>query len=363
MKSLVGYEWPVGRSKQVVYISQDHHIHEFFVKTGEMWQHADLTTQAGAPTASSRFLVGFSWPEGGTQQVAYLGQNGHIHELRLHKGGTWQYSNLSMLTGAPPSIQVTAGYSWTEGHSKQIVFVGDDHHIHELCVEMGKSWRHVDLTAMTSAPLPGSYFMVGYEWVAGHSKQVTYVGQDGHIHELYLKAGDIWHHADLTALTNAPHAVDLMAGFEWPEGQCKQIAFVGEDRHIHELHVSTSNGWQHADLHTITNAPLATDVLTGYAWSEERTKQIAYVGLDSRIHEFSVEVDGQWRHTDMTAQANAPVTAVTALDGFAWSAGDTKQVVYVGNDGDIRELWKPRVGNWVFGNLSQSILALPARFP
>ena len=31
MKSLVGYEWPEGHSKQVPYISQDHHIHEFFV--------------------------------------------------------------------------------------------------------------------------------------------------------------------------------------------------------------------------------------------------------------------------------------------------------------------------------------------
>src|SRR2546429_5225224 len=91
MKPLVGYEWPEGRSKQVTYISQDHHIHEFVVAIGGAWQHADLTTLAGAPRATSRFLVGYAWPEGGTKQVAYLGPEGHIQELSVHRGASWQY--------------------------------------------------------------------------------------------------------------------------------------------------------------------------------------------------------------------------------------------------------------------------------
>jgi hypothetical protein len=362
MKSLVGYEWPEGQTKQVAYISQDHHVHELVVGVHGEWQHVDLTAQAGAPVANSRFLVGFAWPEGGSKQVAYLGQEGHVHELRVHAGEVWQHSDVSMLTGAPPAIQVTAGYSWTEGRSKQIIFVGDDHHLHELCVEAGKPWRHVDLTALTNAPLPGSHFMVGYGWSVGHSKQVAYVGQDGHIHELSLEAGGLWHHEDLTAITYAPRAVDLMVGYEWPLGQCKQVAFVGEDHHLHELYKGAGNGWRYADLSHITNAPQATDVLTGYAWTEGHSKQIAYVGLDGHIHQLSVETGKEWRHMDLTAQAHVPLSSVTALDGYGWSAGETEQVVYTGEHGDIHELWRSRTDNWTLTNLSQMVMALPAKF-
>ena len=55
MKPLIGYDWPEGRSKQVAYISQDHHIHEFSVSMGGSWQHADVTQLSGAPLASSRW--------------------------------------------------------------------------------------------------------------------------------------------------------------------------------------------------------------------------------------------------------------------------------------------------------------------
>ena len=89
---------------------------------------------------------------------------------------------------------------------------------------------------------------------------------------------------------------------------------------------------------------------------------MAYVGLDGHIHEVSVEVGGQWQHEDLTVLTNAPLTSITALDGYGWAAGETKQVVSTGEDGDIHELWKPRTGSWTSTNLSQTIMALPAKF-
>ncbi len=362
MKPLVSYEWPEGRSKQVTYISQDHHLHEFFVGVGGAWQHADLTTLASAPRAINRFLVGYAWPEGGSKQVAYLGQDGHIQELSVKMGGTWQHADLNAITGAPPAIAVTSGYSWSAGHSKQVVFVGDDDHIHELSVEIEKPWQHVDLTALTNAPRPDSKHMVGYQWEAGQCKQVAYVSRDGHIHELFLEAGKRWQHTDLSAQTSAPRATDLLVGYEWREERCKQIAFVSEDGHIHELFLVAGNTWAHADLSALANAPLATDVLTGYAWSEGRTKQIAYVGQDGYLHELFVEAGGSWQHINLTGHANAPLTPITSLDGYSWSIGSSKQVVYVGDDGEIRELWMPQGGNWAYADLSQMVMALPVRF-
>ena len=249
MKPLVGYEWPEGRSKQVVYISQDHHIHELVVGIGGEWQHADLMTLAGAPRASSRFLVGYAWPEGGTKQVAYLGPDDHIQELSVHAGGTWQHVDLNAITGAPPAVQVTAGYSWVVGRSKQVVFVGDDDHIHELVVEMDKPWRHVDLTAMTNAPRPASKYMVGYEWALGQSKQVAYVGQDGHIHELSVEAGGTWQQANLTELAQAPITpITSIDGYAWSTDGSKKVAYVGDDGEVRELWMPRGGTWAYADL-------------------------------------------------------------------------------------------------------------------
>jgi hypothetical protein len=362
MKPLVGFDWPEGRSKQVVFVSQDHHIHEFVVGVEGNWQHTDLTTLAGASLASSRFITGYAWPESSTKQVAYLSQDGHIHELWVQPGEKWQYTDVSVITGAPPARLVTAGYSWSEGHSKQIVFIGDDGHMHELYMEMGEQWRHVDLTVITAAPLPGSRFMVGYGWKEGRSKQVAYVGQDGHIHEMYVEIGKSWEHADLTVMTNCPRAVDVMVGYEWLEGRCKQIAFTGEDRHIHELSLVAGQRWAHADLNMLSGAPPATDVITGFAWPEGHSKQVEYVGLDNHIHEMFVEVGKTWQHVDLTQLANAPVTQITSIDGYAWSAGEAKQVAYVGDDRQIRELWLPKDGKWTYTDLSAVVLAMPVGF-
>jgi hypothetical protein len=362
MKPLVGYEWNEGHSKQVAYIGQDHHVHEFFVGVGSNWQHADLTTLASAPNAINRFLVGYTWPEGKTKQVAYLGPDGHIQELSVMTGGYWQHADLNALTGAPPAIAVTAGYSWSAGRSKQVVFVGDDGHIHELSVEMEKQWYHTDLTAQTNSPIPASKYMVGYQWEAGQCKQVAYVSQDGHIHELYLEAGKRWQHADLSMLTSAPRTTDLMVGYDWPEERCKQIAFVSEDGHIHELFLAAGNSWAHADLSAITQAPPAKDVLTGYSFSLGRTKQIAFVGQDGYLYELFVEAGGTWHCINLTERAHAPFTPITSIEGYPWITGGSKQVAYVGDDGEIRELWMPVDGNWAYADLSQMVMALPVRF-
>ena len=362
MKPLVGFDWPEGCSKQVVYVSQDHHIHEFVVGMGGGWQHADLTTLAGAPLASSRFITGYAWPEASTKQVSYLSLDGHIHELWVQPGGKWQHADVSAFTGAPPAQQVTAGYSWSEGRSKQIVFIGDDEHIHELYVEVGGQWRHVDLTAITAAPLPGSRFMVGFGWKEGRCKQVAYVAQDGHIHELYMEIGRSWEHVDLTAMTNSPRAIDVMVGYEWPEAACKQIAFISEDRHIHELCLVAGKSWAHTDLSMLSGAPPATDIMTGFAWPQGRSKQVAYAGLDNHVHELFVEAGKTWQHVDLTRLANAPATPIASIDGFAWSAGESKQVTYVGDDRQIRELWLPKGGQWTYTDLSTVVMAVPVGF-
>jgi hypothetical protein len=202
-------EWKAGGTKQVVYRGADGHIHELFVSVGGSWSHADLTQMTGAP--QPEFASGFAsyqWEAGGSKQVAYITADGHIHELFVSVGGSWSHADLTEMTGAPRPQPDTAfaGYEWKAGGTKQVIYRTEDGHIHELFVAVQDSWDHADLTLTTDAP-PASTnapIIAGYEWGAGNTKQVVFLTPNGHIHELFVSVGDSWSHADLTQITGAP---------------------------------------------------------------------------------------------------------------------------------------------------------------
>src|SRR5262245_31139103 len=127
-----------------------------------------------------------------------------------------------------------AAYAWETGGTKQVVYHAEDGHIHELFVSMGGAWGHADLTQMTSAPPANISLIAGYGWEAGRAKQVVYLTEDRHIHELFVSVGGSWGHADLTQITGAPPAIinSPIAGYGWEAGRAKQVVYLTEDRHI-----------------------------------------------------------------------------------------------------------------------------------
>src|SRR3954454_14780382 len=138
------YAWPGHATKQVAFVGPNLHVHELWVARGGDWSQADLTARAtgisgggrGAPPgADSRDLVAYGWPDGGTKQVAYVGDDRHVYELFV--GGSasdWMWGDLTTLTGCPPvrrqTESLTVGMAWSGGHTKQVAYVGDDGHIH-----------------------------------------------------------------------------------------------------------------------------------------------------------------------------------------------------------------------------------------
>ncbi|HTP36572.1 MAG TPA: hypothetical protein VMJ75_30560 [Candidatus Acidoferrales bacterium] len=79
--ALAAYSWETGGSKQVVYFSGDGHVHELAVSIGGRWTHTDLTQATGAPVADRTRLGAYSWEGGGSKQVIYTTGDHHIHEL------------------------------------------------------------------------------------------------------------------------------------------------------------------------------------------------------------------------------------------------------------------------------------------
>jgi hypothetical protein len=370
---MVGFGWPPAGTKQVVYVGENLHIYELWAATAGVWEWADLTTLTGSPPAESALDVrAFWWPSAGSKQVVYWA-GGHCHELYVSVGNSWRHADLTQLAGAPPCLGegIYCAFAWTAGQAKQVAYLGDDNHIHELSVSLSHPWQHADLTQLSgAAPLTVGYYegynFDGYAWAAGSSKQICFqelgsarihefshtlggswthtlattqapalhslagyqwfavgtkqiVGidyqtnpDDGHVHEWYATPGGAWHHADLTQLTGAPAAFSyLLSAYDW--GEYKQVLHLSSTGPgLIELYVDAASGtWKHADLAALTGAPSPIgDSLSGYAWGGSTpggAKCVVYQGADLHIHELSTTLEDPWKHTDLTAQTGAPV--------------------------------------------------------
>jgi hypothetical protein len=334
-------------SKQVICSDFAGHVHELSVTTQSPWRHDDLTMATAAPAAvAGSALSGYAWETDTyrSKQVVFLDSAGHVHELYLTPQTPWQHADLTAMTGAPAAAAGSAlcGYAWvTDSYvSKQVVFLDSAGHVHELHVTTSSPWQHADLTAMTDAPAAAAGSPLSgyaYAWIAGvpffagnYSKQVVYLDPAGHVHELHVTTSIPWQHADLTALTGAPAAVtgSPLSGYAWetPNYKSKQVVFLDALGHVHELCVTPETPqaqWQHGDLTALTGAPAAVvgSPLSGYAWetANYNSKQVVFLDSAGHVHELYVTTQSPWQYADLTAVTGAP-GAVTGspLNGYAW---------------------------------------------
>jgi len=250
-------------------------------------------------------LHGYDWPQGGTKQIAYVDGQNHVMELLLGYGDPWQSADLTALTGAPlASCSALAGYAWSAGGTKQVVYSDQQSHIIELFVARESQWQWVDLTMITGASPASGSALAGYPWSLGSTKQVAYVDGQGHVIELFVAEGSLWQSADLTALTGAPLANDsALVGYDWPNGQTKQVAYVDGQGHVIELFVARGSPWQWVDLTALTGASLLhQQPLTGYSWVWGATKQVAYVDDQGEVIELRSGLNDQWHCFNLTAR-------------------------------------------------------------
>lgn len=334
----VAYEEPFSEMKQVACISGDGHIHEMVTGQKGRWSDADVSELAGVPALALEMAImtGYAWSAGLTRQIAYVSPvdgNGHIHELVMRQGGTWSYADLmDQLPTAPTADGVAlTGYDWKANGTKHLLYTGSDSHIHELMAGAAGRWVHSDLTHLTGAPLAEGSALAGYAWEAGGTRQVMYGSGDGHIHELTAGKSGNWSHSDLTHLTGAPPAEGpALAGYVWVAGGSRQVVYMGSDRHIYELVADGSGAWTYGDLMRLTGAPLAEgSALAGYAWETGGSKQVVYVGSDRHIYELSYSAGSTWSHSDLTHLMGAPDASDELVVGYEWTSQFARQVVYL----------------------------------
>ncbi len=104
------------------------------MREGNTWSYADLMDQlTDAPSADGNAIVGYVWKTNGTKQVVYISGIGHVHELVVGTVGMWKHTDLTQQTNAPlVEGDALAAYAWETGGTKQVVYVSEDGHIQEL---------------------------------------------------------------------------------------------------------------------------------------------------------------------------------------------------------------------------------------
>jgi hypothetical protein len=260
-----GYIWAHQGSQHVVYQGRlfDGHVHELWYTEDDGWNAHDLTNAAHAPLALSQ-PYGYETSYDGTQRVVYQAQGpgGHIHELS-NSGHGWHDLDLTAATGAPPTAPgaTPTGYSFESQRTAHVLARTELGHILEFWAD-ASGWHWGDLTTATRAPVAGDSDRVnGYVFRGEGTQHVDYVGGDGHLHELWWRSSDGWHHNDLTfaAAASVPAPGSSPAGYAFESGLFQPVAtqhvlFTGHDGMVHELWWS-SGAWHVNDIAARVGAP------------------------------------------------------------------------------------------------------------
>ena len=285
-----------------------------------------------------------------TPAVVYVTDDGHIHEIALK--GTWQDRDLTAAAGAPVTysgLPQPMAYRRSDGVS-MVVYRGTDDHIHSLYLDLlrqGNDWQEVwhwaDLSAITGSPAAASD-PTGYVRSDGIST-VVYTGSDGHIHDLRLETDWIW--ADLTAIAGAPAAsggrpIAHVRG----DGINTIVYKAASDGHICELRLD--DGWKWADLTALSGAPPPMSDLSAYVRSDG-ISTINYAGWDGHVHDIRLETDWIW--TDLTAISGAPGTGYRPY-GYVRSDG-INAIVYATSGMDAGHIYELRLDSgWQYYELT-----------
>jgi hypothetical protein len=309
-------------------------------------------------------LVGY-WGSDSSQHVDFLGQDQHVHELYIApNSGGWVDHDLTALSGAitAPTLGSPLDGYWGTDNSQHVNFIGEDGHVHELYLPAGAThWVDNDLTALAGAVAPSDSTSLDGYWGTDNSQHVNFISANNHVHELYIAPDSSgWVDNDLTALA---HTVTPIVGTSlysyWGSDNSQHVHYISADNHIHQLCISpVSGGWVDLDLTQSAGAVAAVverglGGLAGY-WGGDNSEHVHYIGIDTHLHElYRAPGANQWVDNDLTklAAAVAPVQKTT-LDSY-WGSDNSQHVNFLGQDGHLHELYlAPGSSNWVDNDLS-----------
>jgi hypothetical protein len=361
----IGYVFDARGTEHITYMALDFSLWEL-TRSAELWTATNLLAAVRLPALDNprnpfpRYRDAgpnaYVFPSQGPRHVAYVTNDGYVHEL-WHDGTAWNHNPLSSsVGGTAAAVARPAAYPFASQNTQHIHYAGaSDGHINELWWD-SDGWHHRDLThdvGGTPAAVGDTFqtggALAGYAVDLYHTHYVDYVGIDCHIHELRWSNGS-WGHADLSELSGANADVALpvppggISAFFFAPTGTRHVYYYGADQHIHELKAS-GGGWWHEDLTVATGTVAETAIevggLAGYPANRQGTRHVVFTGRGASIIELWWS-KGSWAHSDLGSASGAPEIRLVPLSGYARTDDDTQHVFFHGlSSAHINELaWR-----------------------
>jgi hypothetical protein len=212
-------------------------------------------------------------------------------------------------------------------------------------------WKVNDLGAH-GAPLafshPTAYATEGAQYIVYQGFTVGQ-GGNGSLH-LFEWNSSGWHYGgDLTIAVGAPPADQFtdLTSYVFTGENTQHVDYMAMDGHIYELWFD-SDGWHANDLSASANATVsALNGPSGFALAG--LQQVFYRGTDLHVQELWWDVAG-WHPRDLTLTAGGPLVRASGPTSYGFQAQLTQHVIYVASGqitgGDVHELWRDSHGTW-----------------
>jgi hypothetical protein len=143
-------------------------------------------------------------------------------------------------------------------------------------------------------------------------------------------------------------------GYVTPWNNQQHVNFIGANNDIYELYYNGSL-WIYNDLCSFTGSPPAASgsPVVGYVTPWNNQQQVVYLGNDNDIHQLFWNGQ-QWNSSDLTQLTGAPAPiARSALTGYFTTYNQQQHINYIGTDYHVHELvWAN--GHWNHNDLTHS---------
>jgi hypothetical protein len=342
------------------FIGVDGHLHRL-EDSGTGWTDTDLTAVTGAPQPLPQSGLTGYWRPPVDVQVLYFAANdyNHVFQLALGTGDpNWVSTDVtSAADGLVPVAGRALSAFWDNTtHEPNVFLVGSGQHVVHLTSGNISGWIQEDLTMQAKAVLAQPNTALDAYAGTDETYHVNYIGNDGHVHELYFVPKHAWVDNDLTQLAAAvaPNPDTALDGY-WGSDDSQHVNYIGNDGHVHELYIAPGRGWVDNDLTKLADAvaPNVGSALSGY-WGSDNSQHVNFFGADGHVHELYIAPGGGWVDNDLTALAGAvaPIVGDRALHSY-WGNGSSQHVSFVGVDGDLHQLSIQPGTGWADSDLTQ----------
>jgi hypothetical protein len=339
-------------------ISADGHVHAL-MRNGSGWAPIDITNMVNGATAVPGSALSSALVSASSGQVAvfYLSADGHVHVLTGSLAGSpWRHVDVTAISGAPVAMPGTGLTSVAllgsqPGSHLRTYYVSAAGHVEELGDSSGPggSWGVADITATSGGLAASATPLTSMVCVEGGAlyPHVFHFTDGGGVQELASKGG--WHATDLMAASGGVAAVAGSAITSvCSNTQGPRIYYFDADQHVREY--AWSNAWLASDITSRAGASAAVggSALTSYQVGSGGNSRVYYLTYDGHVQELAWGNGWTWSASDIVARAGAvPAAAGSALSSFGSS---TNAVFYVSPDSHVRELvwngaWTARDAN------------------